>query len=229
MTLEEVLIRLCTAAGLGLVIGLERELHGRSAGLRTQTIVAVSACLLMMISLEINRIHQFLDVNSVTRLDPGRVASYAVAGMGFLGAGAIIRGRGSVQGLTTAACLWAGNAVGLAVGAGLVMHAAVGTALLIIILLLLQQVIYFIPRDTYLRIYMDFDTCGEKTAEITQMLQEHKVKIVHSGFECRFDSITSSYEVAIRLKSTQDWTAIIGNLRRLEGLQRLKWGEGFVP
>ena len=226
---EVVLFRLAVAAGVGFLIGYERELHGRSAGLRTQIVVSVSSCLLMIISLELRTIHEGLTAAGVVRLDPGRIASYAVAGIGFLGAGAIIHGRGSVQGLTTAACLWAANGIGLAVGAGLILPAVAATALVLTTLIVLQPLVYALPRDTYWRIYLDFDTCGDKIPEIQALLSEYKVRIIHTGFECRYDAASSSYEVAIRLKSTQDLMDIFGSLRRLEGLVRLKWAEGFVP
>ena len=229
MAPEDVIIRLAVAACVGFLIGYERELHGRSAGLRTQIVVSVSSCLLMIISLELKDSHQGLTASSIIRLDPGRIASYAVAGIGFLGAGAIIHGRGSVQGLTTAACLWAANGLGLAVGAGMFIPAVATTAVILTALILLQPLVYTMPRDTYWRIYLDFDTCGDKIPEIQDMLAEYKVKVLHTGFECRFDATSSSYEVAIRVKSTQDLMEIFGALRRLEGLTRLKWSEGFVP
>ncbi len=96
---------------LGGLIGLERELHGHPAGLRTHILVAVGATLLTLVS-----------VNLVSpdgaRSDPGRIAAQIVVGIGFLGAGAIIREGASIRGLTTAASIWTTAAIGLAVGAG---------------------------------------------------------------------------------------------------------------
>jgi putative Mg2+ transporter-C (MgtC) family protein len=183
----------------------------------------------MIVSLELKGIHDGLTASGIVRLDPGRIASYAVAGIGFLGAGAIIHGRGSVQGLTTAACLWAANGIGLAVGAGLIMPAVATTAVVLTALILLQPLVSVLPRDTYWRIYLDFDTCGDKIPEIRALLTEYKVRVIHTGFECRYDAASSSYEVAIRVKSTQDLMEIFGGLRRLEGLVKLRWAEGFVP
>ena len=100
------LSRLVLAAVVGAAIGFEREAHGQAAGLRTFILVTVGACLMMMLSLEMEELHRHLAVDqSVVRLDPARIASYAIASMGFLGAGAIITGKGSVRGLTTAAGL----------------------------------------------------------------------------------------------------------------------------
>jgi len=229
MTPQEILFRLGVAAGLGLLLGYERELHGRSAGLRTQTIVAIASCLLMVLSLEMQSLHHLLNSNSVVRLDPSRIASYAVAGIGFLGAGAIIHGRGSIQGLTTAACLWASNAVGLTVGAGFIIPAAMATGIFLVVLILLHPLTARISRDTYLRVYLYFNTCEDQMSTIQEALEAHQLKVLHTGFDCRFESNESYYEVAIRLKSTQDWSAIIGSLRQIKGLTGLKWTEGYVP
>ncbi|MEW5721774.1 MAG: MgtC/SapB family protein [Thermodesulfobacteriota bacterium] len=229
ITVTDILYRLAVAAALGFAIGYERELHGRSAGMKTQVIVAVSSCLLMLISLEMEDLHLTFSVSSVVRLDPGRIGSYAVAGMGFLGAGAIIQGRGSVQGLTTAACLWAGNAIGLSVGGGFILPAVSATCLILLILIVLSPLGEWVSRDRYLRVYLDFDTCGNMQPQIKELLSDYQVKILHTGFDCRFASGESRYEVAIRLKSTQNWDTVMDALRRLEGLTGLKWTEGYVP
>jgi putative Mg2+ transporter-C (MgtC) family protein len=114
------LVELFAAFGLTALIGLERTVQGKSAGLRTQTIVGTSSALIMLVSK-----YGFADVlapGSVV-LDPSRVAAQIVSGIGFLGAGIIITRRGAVHGLTTAAAVWESAAVGMAVGAGLLLLA----------------------------------------------------------------------------------------------------------
>ena len=229
MSPEELFYRLGVAAGLGFIIGYERELHGRSAGLKTQVIVAVGSCLIMIISLELEALHIGMGGDTAIRVDPGRIASYAVAGMGFLGAGAIIQGKGSVQGVTTAACLWCGNAAGLASGAGFILPAVAATALIMAVLILLSPLSHRIPRDVYWRLYLDFDGCADRSGELRQLLEEHGIHVVHAGFDCRFNKSFSTYEVAIRTKSTRDMSDLMSLLRRLEGLVGLKWTEGYVP
>jgi putative Mg2+ transporter-C (MgtC) family protein len=114
------LIELFAAFGLTTLIGLERTIQGKSAGLRTQTIVGTSSALIMLISK-----YGFGDVLSAGTivLDPSRVAAQIVSGIGFLGAGIIITRRGAVRGLTTAAAVWESAAIGMAVGAGLLLLA----------------------------------------------------------------------------------------------------------
>jgi putative Mg2+ transporter-C (MgtC) family protein len=127
-----VLLRLGVAAALGAAIGVERELRDREAGLRTHMLVALGAALFTVVSA-----FGFADVlgrsdpNAVARLDPSRIAAQVVSGIGFLGAGAIIRQGFSVRGLTTAASLWIVAAIGMAAGAGMYAAAAIGTVLVL--------------------------------------------------------------------------------------------------
>ncbi|MUL63527.1 Mg2+ transporter-C (MgtC) family protein [Mycobacterium sp. CBMA 234] len=120
------IIELVVAFGLTALIGLEREIQGKSAGLRTQTIVGTAAALIMLVSK-----YGFNDVLApgTVMLDPSRVAAQIVSGIGFLGAGIIIVRRGSVHGLTTAASVWESAAIGMAAGAGLLLLASVMTVM----------------------------------------------------------------------------------------------------
>lgn len=126
------LIELFVAFGLTALIGLEREIQGKSAGLRTQAIVGTSAALILLISK-----YGFADVlvAGTVMVDPSRVAAQIVSGIGFLGAGLIITRRGAVHGLTTAAAIWECAAIGMAAGAGLLLLAVVVTALHFVIVL----------------------------------------------------------------------------------------------
>ena len=101
---------------LSASLGLERQIRGKSAGIRTQAIVGLTACLMMLISK-----YGFSDIliDGITRYDPSRVASQIVSGIGFLGAGIILTRHGAIRGLTTAATIWETAAIGMACGAGL--------------------------------------------------------------------------------------------------------------
>jgi putative Mg2+ transporter-C (MgtC) family protein len=127
-----VLLRLGVAAAFGGAIGIERELREREAGLRTHMLVALGAALFTVVSA-----FGFADVlgqsdpNTVARLDPSRIAAQVVSGIGFLGAGAIIRQGLSIRGLTTAASLWIVAAIGMAAGAGMYAAAAIGTVIVL--------------------------------------------------------------------------------------------------
>jgi putative Mg2+ transporter-C (MgtC) family protein len=123
---EESLLRVVVAAALGGAVGLERELREREAGFRTHMLVAVGSALFTLVSA-----YGFRDFlvhgGSVVRADPTRIAAQIVTGIGFLGAGAIIRQGLSVRGLTTAATLWVVSAIGIAAGAGYYSAAVITT------------------------------------------------------------------------------------------------------
>lgn len=119
-----VVLRLAVAAGLGAAVGFERELRDREAGMRTHLLVALGSCLFTLVSAY--GFHDFLaSGDAVVRADPSRIAAQIVTGIGFLGAGAIIREGLSVRGLTTAGSLWVVAAIGMAVGAGFYWAAVV--------------------------------------------------------------------------------------------------------
>ena len=142
---DESLLRLALAAVLGGAIGFERELREREAGLRTHMLVALGSALFTIVSAY--GFHEFLTSGqSVVRADPTRIAAQIVTGIGFLGAGAIIRQGLSIRGLTTAATLWVVAALGLAAGAGYYSAAIITTALVLIALYPLRIVAYRLMR-----------------------------------------------------------------------------------
>jgi putative Mg2+ transporter-C (MgtC) family protein len=127
------LSRLVIALLIGGAVGLEREFKGKPAGMRTNMLICVGSCLIMIISIEIAR-------SAVRTADPGRIAAQVVTGIGFLGAGTIIRSRFHIVGLTTAATIWALSAIGLAVGAGYLLLSAVSALLITITLIFIGYV-----------------------------------------------------------------------------------------
>jgi putative Mg2+ transporter-C (MgtC) family protein len=133
LPLWEGLIRLCLAAVLAGAIGIERELREQEAGLRTHMLVCVGATMFMIVGVYAWSDYQLSNDIGVV-VDPSRVASYVVSGIGFLGAGAIIRHGINVRGLTTAASLWVVAAIGVAVGAGMYGFAVATTALVLLAL-----------------------------------------------------------------------------------------------
>lgn len=126
----DLIVRLVVAAGLGSLIGFERERLIWAAGLRTHMLVCVGACLFMIVSAY--GFGTVLGPNVI--LDPSRVAAQVVSGIGFLGAGSILLRGNLVRGLTTAASLWTVAAIGLAVGGGLYFEAVAATVVILIIL-----------------------------------------------------------------------------------------------
>jgi putative Mg2+ transporter-C (MgtC) family protein len=126
----ELLQRLLLAAVLGGALGLEREWRNKDAGLRTNMLIAIGAALFTLMSIEL----------SEGRGDPARLAAQVVTGIGFLGAGAIMRTDAGIQGLTTAATIWVNAAVGVAAGGGEYHLAVIATAVTLVTLLMLQPI-----------------------------------------------------------------------------------------
>ena len=124
MSPQGLFLRLLLAAALGAAIGLEREVRQKPAGLRTNILIAVGSALFAILSVRIGG-------------SPDRVAAQVVTGVGFLGAGAIMRGRTSIYGLTTAATIWVNSAIGMATGLGRFTVAAGGATLTLVVLAVL--------------------------------------------------------------------------------------------
>jgi len=131
----QVVLRLLLSAVLSGLIGLERQLHRRAAGMRTHILVSVGSTLIMLTSMYIFDIYKDKVLS-----DPSRIASGIITGIGFLGAGTIIRYGEEIKGLTTAATLWVAAAVGMAVGCGFYLAACATTIIALTVLLLLKTI-----------------------------------------------------------------------------------------
>lgn len=163
---EELFLRLVLSCILGGIIGYERQSRRKSAGLRTNVLVCLGACLIMILSQAL-----YENVEGRTNADPARLAAQVVSGIGFLGAGAIMKEGLTVTGLTTAACLWVVAGVGLAVGSGFYSGALMTTALVFVTLGSLSRLDDWVDHEKNigLNIYtvdkpgqlMDISTCLE--------------------------------------------------------------------
>ncbi len=140
-------LRLIMAAVLGGLIGLERESLNKAAGFRTHTLVCVGSCLIMLISIEM-----YTRIGQQQIADPARLAAQVVSGIGFLGAGTIMRSGLGVKGLTTAATLWVVAGIGLAVGAGSYLSAVVTTGIVFLVLVYLTRIEAIIKTNKKQRI-----------------------------------------------------------------------------
>lgn len=173
-SLLSTLLKLTLASIFGLVIGLERELKGKPLGLKTCLIVSVAACLLTIVSYE----SAFLYSEEYSRpMDPGRLPSYVISGIGFLGAGVILRrSNEAISGLTTASLVLASAGIGIAIGAGFYLEALMGVAFIIIGIRILPDLFEKIgPRkltekEIRVRLYL------EKSTELTGMIKLIKEK-----------------------------------------------------
>jgi putative Mg2+ transporter-C (MgtC) family protein len=221
VSIQEEVIRLLVAAGLGCLIGLERERLDRGAGLRTHALVATASALLMLVSS-----FGFTDVIVAGRivLDPSRVAAQVVSGIGFLGAGTIILRKNAVRGLTTAASIWAVAAIGLACGAGLYIPAIATTIILLTILIALKPIErrLFAHKRAWLLTVHAHQQKGLLTAI--------EISLRESGLELsrmQLESDTDNAETTIRLELRGGGAAALGQLaervQELGGVTRVSY------
>lgn len=134
----ETVLRVLMAVVVGSLIGLDRELRNKPAGLRTHILISLAAALFTLITFELHE--QFTGEDGTKTADPVRIIEAVTAGVAFLAAGAIIQSRGSVQGLTTGANMWLAGALGVACGAGYYFLATVGTVFALIVLVVLAKI-----------------------------------------------------------------------------------------
>lgn len=173
----EIIFKLILAALAGGLVGFEREKHGRPAGLRTNLLVCVGACSMMIISEAFYLKYLALDAESTVRLDPSRVAAQIITGIGFLGAGVILKEGVSVRGLTTAAGLWVMAGLGMAFGMGFFSLGLITTIIVLISLVFLKKLDPLIKKDRYLTLMVTADKRMELYDELQQIFDKKKLII----------------------------------------------------
>lgn len=191
------LLRLMLAAGLGALIGLEREHHGRTAGFRTMLLVGMGAALVMIVSLHFADVFGPAPTSAVIRADVARAISGVMGGVGFLGAGAIFRQGAGVRGLTTAASLWCTAAVGMACGFGMYKLALVTTALVLFALLFLGMLENWVPARVAKAITVIMPAGAATTDQMHQMLTGRGAKI--NDIQLEQDFVANEVKVVFQI------------------------------
>lgn len=227
MTLTFDMITLCKlllAAFLGGMIGLEREIHGRPAGFRTHLLVSLGSCLFVITSIQFYTLYGNFSGTQPVGVDPGRVAAQVVTGIGFLGAGAIIRERFSVRGLTTAACLWLAAAIGVACGVGLFGLSMIVTVVSLASLLFLKKVESMLKRDTYVYLRIWSESLPGQMQKIEAILDECRVHTLHSSVER--NNVTAELHLVYQVKyNSKDLCSDpVHSLSALNGVKRVAMG-----
>lgn len=211
----EVLIRLVLAGVLGAIIGLERESHRRPAGFRTHTLVSVGSALVMLVSAYgLSR-----GGTSFWPYDPTRIAAQVVSGIGFLGAGTILREGPTVRGLTTAASLWVVAGIGLAAGAGFYLGAVVATALAVVVLVWLSRIEREVlaSKETVLSLVVS-DQPGQLGA-VASILGRHGINI--RGVEItQQEGARAALQITVDVPPRADRSRMLAELSALEGVFR---------
>lgn len=190
----DILFRILAASALGGLIGLERDKHGRAAGLRTHLLVSLGAAVFTILSA---KIPQGTGGNGFVA-DPGRIAAQIVTGIGFLGAGVILKSGGSVRGLTTAACLWTAAAIGMAAGAGFYSIAVLTTVVALAGLVILKLFEQTYAKDSF-RV-LTVDTSLEINASrIIECVEGRHLKVLSCDIVRDFEEGTAQTTLAIQI------------------------------
>lgn len=215
-------LRLLLASLLGGIIGLEREIHGRPAGFRTHLLVSLGSCLFCITSIEIYRIYGNFTGSGPIGVDPGRIAAQVVTGIGFLGAGAIIRDKASIRGLTTAACLWVAAALGIACGIGLFYLAICVTLVALISLLLLKQVERRLHRDSYLLVKVWGDDSEDFINRTYEVLNSCGIRPMEAKFDKNVEQRRMFIEFQVKRAGRGSVADILASLSLLKGVKRVR-------
>jgi putative Mg2+ transporter-C (MgtC) family protein len=208
----ELIVRLLIAAGLGSLVGAERERLIWAAGLRTHMLVCVGSCLFMIVSA-----YGFASViGPGVILDPSRVAAQVVSGIGFLGAGSILLRGDLVRGLTTAASLWTVAAIGLAVGGGLYVEAVAATIIILVILAGIKPMEkWYQRRNQTLNMRLRVEPGKMSLATLEKVLDYRAQRISRYILIPSLDPSCEEFEVTIKRLSEEDMTEIIRKLAAL--------------
>jgi putative Mg2+ transporter-C (MgtC) family protein len=215
------LVRLLVAAVLGAAVGLERELREREAGLRTHLLVCMGSALFTLVSA-----YGFNDFmvsgGNLVRTDPTRIAAQIVTGIGFLGAGAIIRQGLSVRGLTTAATLWLVAGIGMACGAGYYVPALIGTGIALLTLGPLRAMSYrglrrFRPRTDRLLVEIP---AGSSPASVIDVIEHHGGSVI--SMEITQEGDRRSIVVDVRLTENAE-PSVVAGIAEIDGVLEVRW------
>ena len=215
----ELVARLAVAAAAGAVVGFEREARNHVAGMRTHSLVSLGAALFTVAGA-----YGFTDVHHGPNVDPARVAAQVASGIGFIGAGAIIRRGTSVRGVTTAATLWLAAAIGLAAGAGLYVVVLAGTAVVLAVLVALgwagRSLDRLARRGT---LEVTYERGHGTLGPLLRTLEDRRSRVRSLVVDDDGDGLPGLRHVTIDLVVQGDVTDVIADLRARDEVRDERW------
>jgi len=213
------IIRILVAAALGAVVGLERERLNQPAGLRTHIILVIGATMAMVLSANLG----YLFARPGTPADPARLAAQVISGIGFLGAGAILRYGFTVKGLTTATSLWTMAIVGLTVGAGYYLVAVIATALILVVLVLLNVIEKRFVRTSISRfISIEAGYHRGLVKSIRKNVQKFSDEILNFTIQKHVKDKRLRIQVVAKISQDQNLEELIEEISDIEGVRSMK-------
>ena len=217
----QIILRIIMAGILGGLIGLERESLNKSAGFRTHILVCVGSALIMIVSQDL-----YLLYRGTTNIDPGRIAAQVVSGIGFLGAGTILREGATVKGLTTAASLWVVAGVGLAVGSGFYFPALVTTGVIFLALIYLGKVERLITGMSNVAVFLvTAENRPGQLGRVGSYLGERGLLILNIQMKQLSDDSRVMFEIDAKLPPKAAINEIMYELSDIPGVHQVEQGE----
>ncbi len=211
----EIIIRLILSTILGGLIGIERESVRRAAGLRTHILVCSGSTLVMLLSVFI-----FHSYRGYTNLDPARLGAQVISGIGFLGAGTIMRDGNTIKGLTTAASLWAVATIGLALGVGFYTGAIATTIIVLVVLKIFSRLEIFVPdRRNTISLKLLINNVPGQLARVAEELGLERISIINITLDMEdMEDCRATLFLKLKVSDSQTKSDIITMLSRIEGV-----------
>lgn len=206
------IFKLLVSATFGGIIGLERQIQGQSAGFRTQLLVCLGSCLFTILS-----ILAYSEFGKIA--DPARISAQIITGIGFLGAGAILRHGEYIRGLTTAATLWVVSAIGMAVGFGEYLLGGIATFIVLANLIILKFLETKIPRDRYVNI--TFQIVDTDETDFYALANASNVEIVGRSFKYNIQEGIKDYTLNVRYKRESELNDFMKKLKEIKNIMFL--------
>lgn len=216
----ELIVRILVGTALGSIIGYERDIHGRPAGLRTHAIVALASATFMVVSTHLVFFQGYHE-GDFAEVDGSRIAASVVSGIGFLAGGAILRSGLNIQGLTTAAGLWLVAAIGLCAGAGMYVESVAATSIGVVTLTILRR---FEDKDDRVRrrLTLTLTDAALPTDELVAKLDALDLLPSVEGWNKETTASLRHLTLAVRLPSTDGEARLVAVLEAEPGIARMQ-------
>jgi len=213
------LTRLSLALLAGGLIGLERTYHGRPAGIRTHTLVCLSSSLLMLLSVFQWDLVANAPIDTI-RVDPTRMAQGIMTGIGFLGAGVILKDSLTIRGLTTAASIWLSASVGVVIGMGLYFAAFLALLFALLILILFRRIEHYIPTQQYGHLIVSFSRLQHLSEEeLRKLIEDHEFRCFDISYCLENEGKLFQYEMTVNTTNQKNYRLLSETLTNLEIVQ----------
>jgi putative Mg2+ transporter-C (MgtC) family protein len=214
ITWQTALFRIILSFLIGAVIGIEREAQNQAAGLRTHILISIGSTIVMLLSIYIPQ-----TFTTFQNGDPGRIAAQVVSGIGFLGAGAILKFGGNIKGLTTAASIWAMAALGMAIGAGMYVISAIAAGVILFALTIMFVFEKFVFKEkSYKKIEIVVKKKGADAQAFKNIMLGMKIHISSSGFERNVNEATHKIRFLTLFDSNLNLQELVDKIEEQEGV-----------